>query len=157
MTLQLLSEEAEVIIFSRGDLDQLDDFRQTGFDGTVLQYLRFDAIEGPNYIENSSAGICTDAQLSFDPATNQVANRVGDFCQIHDSIVNQTPFDHDLNPNTPDVIATDEWFLHNSLNQRIGDVNVRFDGSKGFYYHMNPWKQRLPQLLRCARHARVAG
>lgn len=66
---QLLRSQFDLVILNSNDLEVANALREPGQSGTLLQYLRFDAIYRPER--------CDDQ-----PRRNQVANRIGDFCRL---------------------------------------------------------------------------
>lgn len=146
-TAQTLSTKSSVIILTRGDEAMISAIKTAGYTGKLLQYLLLEAIEGPDALNNASTPVCTTAQKTFAPYKNQVANDVGEFCIIHDSIINKTAFDHDLNPNTPTVIADETWFLHNSSGNRLGSKNIHWDGAIGYLYKINPANKNVQEYF----------
>ena len=126
-----MAQRANFIILTRKDEEFVQELRQAGYTGDIVQYLMAEVAHGPSYLEDDSRA-CSTEEKQFNPYNNQVALNTGDFCEFHDSIVNGTAFDHDLDPVTSNIVATENWFLHNSSGQRIGNY-----GGGGFRYHMN--------------------
>lgn len=98
--LTTLSQRFQGFILTKNDEPVRDSLRQNGVRNPILRYVRLDAIMDP--------GSC-----SAQPYRNQVADRVGDFCQIRD----QHP----------------DWFLRDSSGQPIIDREGRHS-----YYIMDP-------------------
>jgi hypothetical protein len=108
--------------------------KEYGYTGPIMQYLIADALVGPpNLLQPTTP--CTTTQQNFPVYSNNVTLETGAFCQIHDSIVLGTRFDHDLNPQTPTITAQESWFLHLPNGNRFG----RSGGGVGAYeYFPNP-------------------
>lgn len=131
-------------IFASPDADAWKAAKDAGFTGPFLFYEVFDQTEGPPNLDTltAQAQTCQAAgQGDYLPVgENSVTTFKGEFCQIHDSIVQKTPFDHDLDPATSSVVATEDWFLHDSNGLRI----TFFQGSGEYfrtYYAVNPTNQ----------------
>jgi hypothetical protein len=132
-----LATHVDTMISTRGDESLVQRVKSAGYSGTYYQYLRGEAIQGPQGLTSSASQkiACTTAQKAFAPWRNHVANEPGEFCLIHDSIAVGKAFNHDLNPATPDTTATEDWFLHNGNGERIGEIN---SGNSSYIFHMNP-------------------
>jgi hypothetical protein len=136
-----IAKKFNVVVYHRQFDNKIRDLRNAGFKGEALQYIIHDETAGP---QNMSAPwaqttVCNSTQKSFSPAWHQsITYKPGSFCEIHDSIVNKTPFDHDLNSETPSVVASEDWFLHDSSGNRI----VQPEGMPGgSFYRVNPGNQ----------------
>lgn len=140
-----LAQKLNLWIVHRGFETHARDARAAGNKGPILQYIIADALIGPDNLSSLTAQRtpCTQSQKDFKPWTNNVTLDQGAFCQIHDSIVLKTGFDHDLNTSTPNVVATESWFLHNnSTGERIS----RSSGG-GIGYYPNPANQHLKEYF----------
>lgn len=140
-TAQYIAQSVDALILTRKDEAFVQQVFDAGYTRPISQYLRGEAIEGPRGLTSpaSQTNVCTTAQSSFKPYNNHVANEIGEFCQIHDSIATGSSFDHDLNPATPHIAAAEDWFLHNSSGERLGSV---YDPNTSEYYSMNPGSQQ---------------
>lgn len=135
-------------IISLSDETVWGDAKGAGFNGQFMYYVLIDQTEGPPGLDTLSAKTKTCTALGKDGYVSQTSNSVttyfhGEFCQIHDSIVNKTPFDHDLDSSTPAVVATENWFIHDSLGVRNTFTQ---DGSR-IYYSINPGNQNLREYF----------
>ncbi len=141
-TMTELAPLLHTLILTRNDEIAVQEAKAAGFPNPILQYLRMDAMQGPDGLTNDQAGPCTDTQRNFEPYNNHIANEIGEFCAVHDSIVTGQAFDHDLNVQTSPIVATEDWFLHNSSLQRLGE----YDGG-GFYYQLNLGNQHVREYF----------
>ena len=107
----------DTFILTKNDERQRDTLKAMGVDSGILRYLRLDAIQDP--------GSCT-AQ----PFSNQVADQIGDFCQIS--------------------AEHEDWFLLDTQGNRI-----EYEG----YYMMDPANQAWREfwLERASRSEDQAG
>jgi hypothetical protein len=137
-----LAAQVDTMVLTRKDEAAVLEAKAVGVTEPILQYLIFDSIQGPSGLTNNLSGPCSSTQLAFVPRSNQVANETGEFCQLHNSITTGQAFDHDLDPQTPAVVATENWFLHNQLGQRLGNF-----GGNGFYYHINHAQQPVREYF----------
>lgn len=106
--------------------------------GPFMYYVLFDQTEGPPGLNTVFAQTQTCDLLDKDTYVSNVENSVttfyhGEFCQIHDNIITNTEFDHDLNPSTSMVVASENWFLHD-----INGVRLTFNQGTTVYYAVNP-------------------
>lgn len=123
---------------------KIQEIRVAGFNGPILQYILATEMAGPLGMDSLSAQstTCTSTQKSYYPEwPNNITMYQGSFCQIHDSIVNKTAFDHDLNSATPNIVATEDWFLHRKDNSyRV--VQNQSGMPNGVFYLANPANQQ---------------
>lgn len=130
-------------IFASPDADAWKAAKDAGFTGPFLFYEVFDQTEGPPNLSSPSAQTKTCAQNGqgnyLPVGENSVTTFTGEFCQIHDSIVQGSTFDHDLDPTTLNITATENWFLHDQSGNRItfsaGSTIPKI------YYAVNPANQ----------------
>ncbi len=143
-----IAQKFSVLIYHRQFNQKLIDYRNAGFKGEALQYIIHDEIAGPVGLNTVSAQatVCSATQKNHKPAwENNVTAQTGEFCQIHDSIVNKSAFDHDLNPNTPEIVATEDWFLHRKDNN---ERMVQEEGMPGgIFYRINPANQNMREYF----------
>lgn len=112
--------------------------KAAGFSGPFMYYILFDQTEGPSGLDTLTAQTKTCSTLGKSSYVLKSENSAtayynNDFCQIHDSIVNKTAFDHDLDSNTPAITATEGWFLHD-----LNGVRITFNQDTTVYYAVNP-------------------
>src|SRR5687768_13940858 len=79
-SVQTIASTAHLVAVSQGREWYRDDLRAAGYTGGVLQYMHAEAVDGPGPYLSSSA----TCNSNYDPLSNQVADKVGDFCRyIH--------------------------------------------------------------------------
>ena len=115
------------VIYARNQMsDNLSGYLNAGFVGKAMIYLCMDEFAGPAGLASVTAQktLCTSAQKQFKGYSNNPAMDTGDFCEIHDGIINQTAL-----PDYPDIIPTEGWFLHKADGSRF----IRAGGADSLY------------------------
>lgn len=158
LTPKEIAQKFSAVIFHRGFAPKALEYRRLGLQGPLMQYIIMEQLVGPPYrVFSSRIGrtqVCTEKEREWDGArSNNVTMDKGAFCEIQDSIATGTTFDHDLNPDTPPIQATEDWFLHVRPFQSFENYRIVRDGGGGKAYYPNPgnkdWQEYfIARLLR---------
>lgn len=131
-----LAQKLNMWIVSSSHEARVQQAKSLGNSGPTLQYILLDSFTGPSGLSSLTAQKtpCTTSQKEHDPFSNNITYNKGDFCQIHDSIVRKTAFDHDLNSSTPNIVANESWFVHDAASS----ARIMRTTSDGARYYPNP-------------------
>jgi hypothetical protein len=158
LTPQEIAQKLSAVIFHRGFAAKALEYRRLGLQGPLMQYIIMEQLVGPPYrVFSSRLGRteeCTEQEREWGGArSNNVTMDKGAFCEIQDSIATGTTFDHDLNPDTPPIQATEDWFLHVIPFRSLESYRIVRNGGGGKAYYPNPgnkdWQEYfIARLLR---------
>ncbi len=136
-TIGLLDAEVakrfQMTIFARDQMqDYLPGYITAGYIGDAFIYFPARDSAGPVGLDGISAQqtLCDPEQQKLRVWSNSPTMDAGDFCEIHDAIVKGTAL-----VDYPDLISTENWFLHKWNNSRIAYGRA---GDGATYYFMNP-------------------
>ena len=117
----------KMVIYSRSRmLEHLTDYKEAGWNGLALLYLDMPKAAGASGMSSVAAQktLSTPAQRAAAVYSNTITMDVGEFCKIHDAIINATLLDG--------LAVTENWFLHKTDGSRYEEV-----GGGASQYRMN--------------------
>ena len=120
----------ETLIYARVRmLENLNTYKQAGWNGLSLMYLDAAKNNGPSKLSSLIAQRipCTTAQKSLPVYSNTITMDTGEMCRIHDAIINKTKVDG--------LTVTEDWFLHKTDGSRYEVTGGGVSGAS--QYRMN--------------------
>ncbi len=146
-----------VLLYARSQMRKnLVNYRTAGFNGDALLYLVADDIEGPQNLTTVTAQGKTCLENGVDPNTSVLSGTAamdaGDFCEIHDAIVNRNRGSTDpakiclTEYNFTNICPTESFFIHRTDNSRVEKKRTSTS-----YYQPNPgdlnWQKFFTQRV----------
>ena len=126
-----VAQKIGVVLYARSQMKVLPNYVSAGFKGTSLVYLIMDTTAGPAGLSSIAAQktLCTAAQKSTSVYSNSATMDTGDFCDIHDAIINKTHLSR-----YTDIFPTENWFLHSKTD----GSRLTTGGGGALMYRTNP-------------------
>lgn len=158
LSTQEIVQRFKTVIYPREEIlykgkNRFEEYKKAGMKEHLLYEVDIAAFAGPANIISTTQQVkdCTQEQKNYLPETAITLTRMqGSLCEIHMSIATiSAAFDHDFDPNTLPVNATEDWFLHKK--QEDGSMGERLTyttkETKDTYYIVNPANFQLRQYI----------